>query len=54
LFTFVFLSLNRCNFCFHFIIREVIFRAEAQIFFLYTFLFIIQLCNHYFIENNSF
>jgi hypothetical protein len=33
LFTFVFLSLNRCNFCFHFIIREVIFRAEAQIFF---------------------
>jgi hypothetical protein len=30
LFTFVFLSLNICNFCFHFIIREVILRAEVQ------------------------
>ena len=54
LFKFVFLSLNIYNFCFHFIIREVIFRAEVLIFFLYTFLFIIQLCNHYFVENNSF
>jgi hypothetical protein len=54
LFTFVFLSLNICNFCFHFIIREVILRAEVQKKNLYTFLFIIQLCNHYFVENSSF